>query len=1227
MAIINGTNLNNVLFGTALDDTIKGFGGEDLINGAGGADEAEGGSGNDVVFGGSGNDTLYGDDEAGGAATGNDILDGGDGDDIIDGGSGNDTIYANAGTDRVFGGNGDDEFYVHGDGVAGDVFISDTGGIDTVNFSLSNSGVSGELSSAFFGVIQTFNLDGRTVHLGAIGFPGSPAFSEPSTFENAIGSAFSDRLVGNEVANIIQGGDGDDRLFGAGGNDTLLAGAGTDYLSGGIQSTLHEMTLNSVVVGTPVSNFKLKFESFDPGGDQVPGTGTSTRVSVSFDIFTNSTDADTISETTFFLTVKVNGNATDFFIDGSQTLIQEIRESVSTDTVSGQFARAFDLIVPGLVSGGSDLIEVAIDAQNDASSGGNIISIVDVLAQQFTVDQTVTPASGEDFMDGGANGDGVTTMRGADGNDTYYIRDAADLVQENADDGIDTVQSEVNYTLGFAVENLTLVGAAVNGNGNGLDNTITGNSADNVLFGLGGNDTVIGGAGNDFIDGGDGIDAMTGGAGNDTFVVRDAGDTIVEVAGVDSGVDIAISNLVNYTLAANVERGELDAVFGTNLTGNTLDNLLTGNGGNNALNGGLGNDVMSGGFGNDTYSVSQAGDVVLENILGGTDLVVSSLAAYTLAENVENLTLTTGGLAGTGNTQDNVITGNTVANALNGGNGNDTINGGTGDDTMNGGLGNDTYVIDSSNDIIVDVSGIDTVQANFNATLQIYATVENLTLTGFAFQGLGNALGNRIVGTSLANNLVGQDGNDILEAGAGNDSLDGGIGSDRLDGGTGNDSMTGGADNDVFVVNSVGDSIVELAGGGTADRVESTITFSLAALTEVEQLTLLGAANINGTGNGLANRIVGNVGNNIIDGGLGVDIMIGGAGNDVYRIDVAGETVTELAGEGTTDRVESLITYTLGLNVENLTLLGTGNINGTGNTLFNTIAGNSGDNILNGGLGGGGDAMSGGAGNDTYVVDDAADTVTELNAGGTDLVQSSITIALGNFVENLTLTGAANIDGTGNVLANVITGNGANNTLDGGFGADTMAGGAGNDIFIVDNDLDVVSDSSGTADEVRSSVSRTLESTIERLTLTGSLSTNGTGNALANVIVGNDEANFIDGKTGADILTGGLGADTFQFTVLQNLADTITDWDIGIDQIDISASAFGGGLVAGGSVIFRFDNGIPAPVGTSGQFLFDDLTENLYFDRNGTGAGQLFHIATVVGGSQFLGNSDFNVIA
>ena len=260
--------------------------------------------------------------------------------------------------------------------------------------------------------------------------------------------------------------------------------------------------------------------------------------------------------------------------------------------------------------------------------------------------------------------------------------------------------------------------------------------------------------------------------------------------------------------------------------------------------------------------------------------------------------------------------------------------------------------------------------------------------------------------------------------------------------------------------------------------------------------------------------------------------MSGGAGSDEYRVDNAGDVVIEASGEGLFDTVHSFIDYTLAGNVENLVLIGGGANNGTGNILDNDILGNAGNNVLDGGAGS--DDLRGFFGDDTYVIDDAGDTVVEALNDGTDLVQSSVGFTLGFNVENLTLTGGGNINGVGNGLANVITGNGGDNiltglggndTLDGAGGADTMVGGLGNDTYVVDNIGDVVTEAAGQGtDTVQSSIDYTLGANLENLTLTGAAFL-GFGNDDANVITGNAGVNVLVGLGGNDTLDGGAGAD------------------------------------------------------------------------------------------------------
>jgi Ca2+-binding RTX toxin-like protein len=228
--------------------------------------------------------------------------------------------------------------------------------------------------------------------------------------------------------------------------------------------------------------------------------------------------------------------------------------------------------------------------------------------------------------------------------------------------------------------------------------------------------------------------------------------------------------------------------------------------------------------------------------------------------------------------------------------------------------------------------------------------------------------------------ISGGNGNDILRSGVGNNTLSGGEGNDLLDGGLGADAMFGGAGDDIFVVDSAGDTITENAGEGT-DTVRSHINWTLRE--NIELLELLGSAT-NGAGNALNNTLVGNSLNNVLNGGAGNDYMRGGAGNDIYIVAAAGDITAEDPGQGT-DTVRSYINWTLGANVERLELQGSGDLNGSGNSLNNTLVGNAGNNSLSGGdgndyiVGGAGnDTLSGGAGNDTLIGGAGSDS---LNGG------------------------------------------------------------------------------------------------------------------------------------------------------------------------------------------------------------------------------------------------------
>lgn len=491
----------------------------------------------------------------------------------------------------------------------------------------------------------------------------------------------------------------------------------------------------------------------------------------------------------------------------------------------------------------------------------------------------------------------------------------------------------------------------INGTNN-PDVLTAGSNADHHIFGLAGNDTLTALGGNDRLDGGTGSDVMNGGLGNDTFVVDAAGDVVNDTGGIDT-----VESGISYTLGAAIERLVLTGAAAINGTGNASNNTLTGNGANNVLNGGAGADLMRGGQGNDAYFVDNAGDTVSELAGAGTDWVYSSVT-YTLANNVENLVLTgAAAINGTGNDLDNLIYGNGANNVL---------NGDGGSDTMRGGNGNDSYYVDVSTDAAIENAGqgTDTVYSRA-ADFTLGANVENLDLLSQSFVllpggGIGLLPGGvNGSGNGLANVIEGNSGANVLRGMGGNDTLFGEGGNDTLDGGTGNDTMTGGTGDDTYVVDSALDNVVELAGEGT-DTVQVSVSHSMDL--NVENLVMTGAANLTAIGNNLANKMTGNAGANFISGGAGADTLQGGLGNDVYEVDNVGDVLIEAAGGGT-DRVNAFVSWTLGAELENLSLLGGANLSGTGNAAANVIVGNVGNNVLQG-LGGN-DTLWGGAGNDT----------------------------------------------------------------------------------------------------------------------------------------------------------------------------------------------------------------------------------------------------------------------
>ncbi|MBQ0933105.1 beta strand repeat-containing protein [Ideonella alba] len=685
----------------------------------------------------------------------------------------------------------------------------------------------------------------------------------------------------------------------------------------------------------------------------------------------------------------------------------------------------------------------------------------------------------------------IEHLRGGYGSDTLTGNAGDNRLDGNL--GIDTV----SYDGVTTAVNVNLATGVATGHGRdtlvGIEN-ITGTRQADVLTGDG--------LGN-VLNGGLGADTMSGGLGNDTYIV-DASDVVTEAA--NAGIDTLVV-ATDWTLSRpNIENLQLTgaALRGT---GDAGANRITGNDLANVLDGKAGVDTLVGGKGNDSYLVDVSGDIVIEALNEGTD-TVTSLVTRTLGANLENLVL--GGSAainGTGNNLSNSITGNAAANVL-------SVGAAGGLDTLTGGGGNDQYLLGHAHwTTVVEAAngGYDSVTVSYNYTLT--ANVEALTLTGSeAITGVGNSLNNAIVGNTGANTLNG---------GAGNDTLKGGLGAD------------------VYIVDSVLDVVVELAGQGY-DRIEASASCVMGD--NIETLTLVGGAGINGTGNAAANSITGNSGNNRLNGGGGADTMSGGAGNDTYVVDNAGDRIMGEDTAGGVDTVETGLSWTLQRGLENLLSTGSASVSLTGNDVANRLTGNAGNNLIDGGAGN--DTMTGGAGNDTYRVSGPQDVVVEVNGGGTDtvVVVAGGDYTLSAFVENLTGSGRL----TGNALANQIVGGSGNDTINGGAGADRMEGGSGDDTYYVDNVGDVIIDAWGLS-TICSSISYTAGPNIHALIkLQGSANLNATIEAYSGSIWGNSGNNTLTcAHGGGGELYGGAGNDTYV------IGANMRVWENGGDGYDI----------------------------------------------------------------------------
>jgi Ca2+-binding RTX toxin-like protein len=1048
-------------------------------------------AGNDVLTGGSGNDTLDG-------GAGNDLLEGGAGNDtyLFDAGYGSDVLEDTGGIDQLIFGEtiAPEALSATRDGL--DVVIAAIAGTDTLRITnwFADNGGSHQIESVLFA--DGTQWSGEEITLAALTQIGD---ANNNTLNGLDG--YDDKLFGLGGSDILNGGSGDDTLVGGTDDDSLFGGLGDDryvYNNGDGSDQISDTAgVDSLVFGAGITRDAVSWERI---GDNL-------RVSVG---------PGDITVSGWFSEPNGAAQLERFeFADGQVVTADEINQPwlTLTGTENDEELRGTDALnetILGL-SGADHLLGLAGDDQLFGGEGNDLLEGGDGA-------DALWGEAGDDSLVGGSGSD---VLNGGAGNDTQYGEQGSDVYVYASGDGSDLIYDSEGAEDVLRFSDL-----------NQDDLSIARNLADLAITVLATNETIT--LRNWFVGGGDRIEALE-------FVDG----TSLRVADIDA----------MFAITLGTEGDD-------NLVGNDGVNMLYGLGGNDTLHGLAGDDFLDGGSGiNDLYGgggddTYVAGTGSIHELQGeGVDtlLVTEGNRSYTLADNVENGLLVEGISGNTliGNGLDNNLTGNSQAQ---------TLNGGIGADTMIGGRGDDIYYIDNAGDTVIERvgGGYDTAYTSIDYTL--VENLESAVLTGNATILYGNTGDNYLTGNSLDNTLYGYSGNDVLWGASGLDVLVGGSGDDR------------------YHIDDVNDQVIELADEGTDSIDLYAQSFEYTVPDHVEDvfvryieyglLDVFGNAESNtidtryasapspidllrfslhgGSGD---DALFGNHDWDHLYGGEGNDLMVGGDGGDWYYVDSIADQIIEYSWHGGTDIVYSSVDYTLSEYIEELWLQGD-SLRGVGNDQDNYISGTGGDDTLIGGAGN--DRLEGGNGDDTYIFEVDIDTIFE-RAGkkaGTDTVLSALDYTLASNLENLTLTGSADINAVGNELNNILIGNTGNNILDGGAGKDSMAGGAGNDTYIIDESRESITEFVGEGiDTVIASQSHKLDANIENLELSGTGAIDGTGNELDNWLVGNSSDNTLNGNegndhliggNGMDVLSGGVGSDTYYFG-RGDSSDQITD--------------------------------------------------------------------------------------
>ncbi|MFI3156291.1 MAG: hypothetical protein QX199_09045, partial [Methylococcaceae bacterium] len=1232
-------------------ENVRGTGQGDILIGDDNANELDGGAGSDVINGGSGDDSLDGgvlDNYSPGVI------------DTLNGDSGNDTFLS-----RGFYGQGN---YSGGEGVDW-LDFSQSDAFTTTRRNIEGLGVKVDLTAGTAFTRYQQALDST--------WPDPNGQIVVATIENIRGTVQGDILIGDSNANELDGGAGNDVLKGGEGADTLTGGigddsyevdsaddvvteaanAGTDTVQSGISYSLSDNLENLTLIGTSAGNGTgTAFDNIIIGNSAANtlngGDGNDTLDGGALDDYSpgvvnelnGDNGDDTFLSRGFFGADSYAGgdgvDGIDFSKPDAYTAGRRSAEGagVKVDLAVGTVFNYYRAAVNYTwTDPNGQIVLAAIEnvrgtEQGDIINGDGNANLLDGGAGS----DVINGGSGDDTLDGGALDDYfpgiIDTLKGNTGNDTFLSRGFFGAGNYGGGDGIDWLDFSQSDAYSTARRSSDGAGVKVDlaaGNAstyylqasgftwldpNGqirlatIEN-VRGTGQGDIISGDSNANQLDGGAGNDVLNGGAGADTLIGGAGDDTYVVDAVDDIVTEAA--NAGNDTIQAGFSYYSLGDNFENLTLIGAAAISGTGNDLDNILIGNSATNMLNGGAGNDTLDGG--------------ALDEYIPG---IIDSLNG-----NSGNDTLLSRGFFGASN-----------------------YAGGDGADWLDFSRP-DVYTAARRN---ADDAGVKVDLAAANASTYYLqasdftwldpngqirlATIENVRGTG---------QDDNISGDGNANELDGGAGSDVLNGGSGDDSLDGGALDEyipgvinTLNGNSGNDSFLSrgffGAGNyaggdgidrldfsrpDAYTAtrrSSDGAGVkVDLAAGNASAYYLQASDFTW--LDANGQISLAAIENVLGTeqgdlliGDGNANEFDGGAGNDVLNGGAGADTLIGGAGDDTYVVDAAFDRVYETESAGN-DTVQTSFTYSLGGNLENLTLIGTIAVSGVGNALDNTITGNSAANTLSGG--GGNDTLDGGAlddyspgvidklngntGDDTFLArgffgagnyagGDGSDwidfshpdayTDERRNADGAGIkvnlsvgAVSTYYLQASGFIwldpnGQISVTGVENVRGTeqgdiiiGDSNANEFDGGSGNDVLNGGLGADTLIGGGGDDIYTVDAVDDIVTEAANAGiDTVQAGISYSLGDNLENLTLTGITAISGIGNDFDNILIGNSAVNTLNGGAGNDTLDGGV-LDEYSPGVID-----ILNGDAGNDSL-LFRGFFGSGNFDGGEGSDRLD--------------------------------------------------------